>query len=68
MNNIAQHFATAWFGAKLSASEEERERFSTFLKTSFTSRDGEREGEEEWQGFPEGRHPGLTLRRRVAGE
>eukprot|EP01046_Picozoa_sp_COSAG06_P088189 COSAG06_NODE_34624_length_472_cov_0.552279_1_plen_29_part_01 len=29
MNNIAQHFATAWFGAKLSPSEEERERLST---------------------------------------
>ena len=68
MNNIAQHFATAWFGAKLSACDEERERFRTFLATSFSSRDSEREREVEWLGFPDRIHPGLTLRKRAAGE
>ena len=69
MNNIAQHFATAWFGSKLCTSEAERVRFQKFLATSFASRDSEREAAEKWLGFDatEGRHPGLTLRKRVAG-
>jgi|EP01043_Picozoa_sp_COSAG02_P015021 hypothetical protein len=69
MNNIAQHFATAWFRSKLSTSEEERAHFQKFLATSFASRDSERESAEQWLGFDatKGRHPGLTLRKRAAG-
>ena len=68
MNNFAQHFATAWSGSKLSTSEEERAHFQKFLATSFASRDSERESAEQWLGFDatEGRHPGLTLRKRAA--
>ena len=69
MNNIAQHFATAWFGAKLSAIEEDRVRFQKFLSTRFSSRESAGEAEELWPGFEstEGKHPGLTLRKREAG-
>ena len=69
MNNIAQHFATAWFGSKLSTNEEDREHFQKFLSTSFSSREDAGEAEELWPGFEsmEGKHPGLTLRKREAG-
>lgn len=69
MNNIAQHFATAWFGAKLSANKEERLLFENFLYSSCSSRDAEQEGQDQWHGFDSmgGKHPGLTLHKRTAG-
>ena len=66
MNNVAQHFATAWFGTKLSANEEDRVYFQRFLSTSSTS-DIAESGDEGLYGFEEGKHPGLTLRKREAG-
>ena len=53
MNNVAQHFATAWFGAKLRGEAEAASHLAV--------------GDGAWPGFEEGQHAGLSLQRRPAG-
>ena len=50
MNNVAQHFATAWFGAKLRGEAEAASHLAV--------------GDGAWPGFEEGQHAGLSLQRR----
>ena len=58
----AQHFATAWFGSKLSDSEDVRERFRGFIDGASDAVEGG-----EWPLFEEGKHYGLSLEKRTAG-
>ncbi len=73
MNNIAQHFVTAWLGLHLKGDAS----MAQYLDLVEQSRDGvwavdeagrQLPGHSYWKGFPNRTAAGLSLRRKQAGE